>query len=1507
MSVLLNEPSDEQRPDPDWLTEDQVGFPFPSNPAQRRVADAIEKNDVVVVQGPPGTGKSLTIANLVAHLVMQGKSVLVSSHKQQALTVVRDKLNETNLEFLYASLIGDTGQAKRQLQSQITGVRAFAGQADSRRLKKQLDEIEKRRAESGARFAAVRDEYISRAEPEQVEAAGIYAQIEPHPLLPVGDPAVVEKNIESVAQGLRALDEMARRHRSVWKQLTSSKLAGSSGIETVAGLLRRFLDHQHARVRAATDEEIKSLVQQWHPVFHATPGQIRKAREAIVGIEAELYEPFLEVVEGDAAETELASARALVRSPDLLADAHRSAARVKECFHRARELADARTAVSSDPVRRADIVMHHATLGSLVRRRGAKKWLDQYAPGAVGLTDEQVERWRSFWDNWKALQTEASGLGGALRAELPDTYDPDAAAALIARMTRVVALADAIRASESAARGTRVSLPVGQLVETRTAHGFRTMLNNWATAVSAAEADSEGNKLIASGDAQLIRQQLTDVDDLLDAGRADEAAGHLEQLETIWRSLPELAERRDLLAGPTGKLKGAVKLVENAATANDDPPAFIGQVERALALQPLVKRFAEVAAERSTNDLATELEELQMQVLEDARRLLGLRIQSRILDRDRNPKFQASVEIFKRAVGTSAKRHERFEELKNSPSFDVDVLTDVFPCWIMRPEDVCRIFPLRAGIFDVVIFDEASQCNPDQALPLFARAGKVAIFGDRNQLSNEDLRRSLSAAANKALLRQSGLSPLDSTGVFDQTRNSLLDLVSQRQQAAVLLNEHFRCRPEIVAFSNERFYGNTLTIIRDRWDDRGTGPAILIRRVMNVDGTSGSKVNYAEARAVVDELVRRLGDPRYREMTFGVLSLFREQIEHIQMLVEREVDRGLLDRHRVICSTVDGFQGDERDVILYSWRFAKGTSPSIFAFTNGEGGSQRVNVALTRARHQTIHFISASVDEFPVGAGNVSPYLKHGVDPERLLTALESRAHRTPGGEARQRVAAALNDAGFEVQEDFVACGAAIDLLVISPGGARVAVFVDAEVDPHPPVNALHRVDVHSLLRRAGWRIVRIPAATALPSPQRAVGLVSAAVEGVELSDRGKFSEQAYATVDVDRQSIKDWVDGLAPLDDIAPEDLADYHWEVGSVDARLHAGDAVFMSDFERELYDRIAAVDGINCVPQWPSRGKFIDIVITDSDGRRLAIEADGEQHHETSGGELIPEDIERQAFLEDAGWVFHRIRHKDFHADPGGEIGRLVARLREQPTNQALAVRLRGEHIAEEVVGPVVGLPIPESTERLEPQPSQDAGPVEATPAAMAASATRDRQHTPDETTVVSVPDPAVDSERRSATPLAEGEREAGPAPATLADFPLSHLAERIGQLVTARDSILDDELVDSFTAATGVEVPTNLRSLLTKFAWSAKGHGFVELDGGRWIPGDASPHPITGFGDWTFSAAVERAATLLRGMPEKHAFESLVGEIYETSGRRPRLAATVAGKAIWQAQRGGQLTL
>jgi very-short-patch-repair endonuclease len=1513
LSILVSDPSDEDRPSTEWLTEDQVGFPFPSNPAQRQVADALDKNALVVVQGPPGTGKSLTIANLVAHLVGQGKSVLVTSHKQQALTVVRDKLNEMDLNFLYASLIGDTSQAKRELQSQIANVKAFAGTANQSRLEKQLAGIEMRRAESGAQYAAARDEFISRAEPEQVEAAGLHPKIEAFPLLPIKDPVIAEDDMSSVASALRFLDAKAREH-GFWEELIKSKLASSETIETVAPLLRRFLDHQNARVRAATEPEIKSLVEKWHPTFEAEPSQIVKARKAISEIEEALLEPLGSVLASPEAERERECARALVDSPELLSDAESSLKKLKELFGEARQFADARTAVSAEPVRRGEVRLQHQALASLMRRRAARRWLDEHAAGAAGLQAEAITRWCSFWDTWSDLQTQASGLGGGLGTEIGDTYEPDSVARLIARVTRAVALAAGITAARKAVKKARVAIPLNDVVEARDLETTKQALNRWVTAISAAEADQEGNKLIASEDLVLVRADLTAVDDLLDQGQIEEVRAPLSRLEAVWLALPDLAERRDLLGTPVGKLKHAVHEIETAGVKAEQPPAFLAEVERSLSLHSIAKRFAKIASNRSTRDLAIELRELHQQVLEDARRLLGLRIQARILAGFRKPRFLASLEAFKKAVSTSAKRHERFEELKNSETFDIDILTDVFPCWIMRPEDACRIFPLRKGIFDVVIFDEASQCNSDQALPLFARAVKVAVFGDQKQLTNEDLRRSLSSAANKALLRAAELEPLDPSGLFDQTRNSLLDLVSQRQQATVLLNEHFRCRPEIVAFSNEHFYGSTLRVIRDRADDHGLGPALVIRQVLNPLSGGGGKINYAEARAIVDELAERLRDTRYEDMTFGVLSLFREQIEHIQNLVEREIDRELLDRHRVICSTVDGFQGDERDVILYSWRFAPGASPAIFAFTNGEGGQQRVNVALTRARHQAIHFVSSSVNKFPVGASNITPYLKHSLNPGRLLAQMEQRAHRTPGGEARRRVAKALLDAGFQIEEDFVACGTSIDLLATGETEARVAVFVDAEVDPHPDTAALLRVDAHSLLERAGWRIVRLPATDALPSPQKTVGLVTESIADIETKQRPTVSDSAYSTVSVDRQRIDEWLEDIDDLSEIAPEDRADYHWEVGNVDARLHAGDTVFMSDFERELYDRLASVDDLIVVPQWPSRSKFIDLVVTDSGGRRLAIEADGEQHHEMESGGLIPEDIERQGLLEEAGWVFHRIRHSEFKDDPAGETARLLEHLDGQPANADLAARMRGEALVKEAV----------STVSETRESTSTAGLLDVQHAEQAGLRDEDDNSRGESKTGVTTP-PEVESlldnafhpedEVEKSDPVGE-EKEAGlersavtdvterdASIGTFADLPLRSIALRVSALVTQQEEIREDELVEEFSVAYRLEVPRKLHNLLQKFAWSAKGHKFIQLDeaGGRWVPGDEEPHEIDSFADWTFNAAVERAAELLPTMPEKQVYEQMLGEVYRTpSGRVPRIVTTIVGKAIYAAK-------
>lgn len=948
---------------------------------------------------------------------------------------------------------------------------------------------------------------------------------------------------------------------------------------------------------------------------------------------------------------------------------------LKDGFADARHLAEARRAVSADPLRRAEVALYHDDLRSLLKRRRARQWLDANAPGSVGLPRDEIHRWRSFWDRWNELQTLVEGLPGDLRTDPPATYEPELVADLIRRADRTAELGEAVRAAGQLARQSRLILPLERLVAVNAAADFETEISAWRSALVALDANRLGEAAKHAEELAFGRERIARLDQLLDEQDYKLAEKELVELELAASALGPIAERYAIINGPTGKLQTSWHEVEAAALANADPPRFMADLNLALTTHQKVVRLEEIRSGKSSRAVADKLCQLRDQVLDDARRLLGLRIQDRIVRGFRSPRFLSSLDAFKKAVRAAAKRFERIEALKNSDDFDINILTEVFPCWIMRPEDACRVFPLQPELFDVVIFDEASQCNPDQALPLFARAKRIAIFGDNKQLSNEDLRRSLAGAANEALIHQSGLDELDRARLFDQTQNSLLDLISARAQATIVLNEHFRCRPEIIAFSNNAFYGNALRIMRDRDDDRGLGPPFLIREVTGVPPLGKTKVNPHEATMVVDELKRCLDDPRYDGLSFGILSLFRDQIERIEDLVKARVPREQRDRHRLICSTVDGFQGDERDVIFYSWRFSATSSPSILSFTNGETGSQRVNVALTRARHQAIHFISAPVERFPQGSRNVTGFLQHAKQPEFLMANVAARIHHEPRDTMRSRVVSTLTDAGFQIEERFIAGGISIDIKVTDPEtGARVALFVDSKLDPHPPATTVRRVDGHGLLERAGWRVLRL-SATDVADQQFVVKLVRDAVDEAAPRRVMDGESAAYQTLSAvaepEGELDEAWVPG-----EIAAEDRADYHWPVPSVEERLRAGEDVFESDFERLLYDSLAVDTGVHVVPQWPSRGKRIDLVITDREGRRLALEADGDHYHVTDEGSLIPEDINRQELLEAAGWVFHRVRHSDFASDADAQVSTVFEVLAAQAPNPALAKKVWAE---------------------------------------------------------------------------------------------------------------------------------------------------------------------------------------------------------------------------------------
>jgi len=130
-------------------------------------------------------------------------------------------------------------------------------------------------------------------------------------------------------------------------------------------------------------------------------------------------------------------------------------------------------------------------------------------------------------------------------------------------------------------------------------------------------------------------------------------------------------------------------------------------------------------------------------------------------------------------------------------------LLTVFPCWIMSIDDVARVFPLQAGLFDYLIVDEASQCNQATALHLAFRAKRMIVVGDEKQMKNPNVR-FLSDNLVQVLLSRHGLGT-HHKAEFLHGRESLLSLSNFSANSNEFLNEHFRCEPPIIAGAIKNF------------------------------------------------------------------------------------------------------------------------------------------------------------------------------------------------------------------------------------------------------------------------------------------------------------------------------------------------------------------------------------------------------------------------------------------------------------------------------------------------------------------------------------------------------------------------------------------------------------------------------------------------------------------------------------------------------------------------------
>ena len=427
------------------------------------------------------------------------------------------------------------------------------------------------------------------------------------------------------------------------------------------------------------------------------------------------------------------------------------------------------------------------------------------------------------------------------------------------------------------------------------------------------------------------------------------------------------------------------------------------------------------------------------------RRLFDAHWVSRIRNADGSVRSRAStyadgLERLAQGRGGSAPR------LRSS----VRSVLGMFPVWGVTNLSARTNLPLEAGLFNLVVIDEASQCDIASAIPLLHRAKRALIIGDRNQLIHVS---TLPASQDEVFAKHHGLTDDDFMSMGYRV-TSLFGVAARRVgEDPVFLEEHYRSHRAIITFSNDLFYGSRLIILTEQ-GDRLDGPAV---RWIDVSGSfskgprGSSVVNAPEVRAVA-ETVKSLLVGDTSDLSLGVVTPYRAQVEAIRDALQGRVKAG---DDGLTVDTAHRFQGDERDVIVFSPTVSSAMPEFHARFANNPN---LVNVSVTRARRQLLIVGDRGACRALGGVlGHLATY----------VTDLEDGRFESP---LERRLYEALVDQGIHPQPGFEAEGYRLDLAVQAEG-----LSLDIECDGaafHQEQRRDAIRDVH--LRDAGWQVLRL-------------------------------------------------------------------------------------------------------------------------------------------------------------------------------------------------------------------------------------------------------------------------------------------------------------------------------------------------------------------------------------------------------------------------------------------------
>jgi superfamily I DNA and/or RNA helicase/very-short-patch-repair endonuclease len=1081
--------------------EENLLFPLPANQEQKEIVQKLARSASVVVQGPPGTGKSHTIANLICHLLAHGKRVLVTSEKERALEVIRDKI-PAEIRDLCVSVLGGDSKSMKELENSIRAIADNFEQKDVSALNQSIQLYQKEWEGIRSQIAVYQERLNDMAEKDNEEK-----WVEGKRFKPIDASKWVSEHKDygwlpdSITPGTKfplSTEELEVLYRFLNK-ISVSELANlhwktpDRGSLPEIDVFRNKAERFHALDKQFQAE--KHYIKAWK-----IPERLSFSLEALIQQNQKNVNLIRKISQ---ANWKVAILTEIIQHPaqrdEWIHFFRDYSEQLQQITQIEKQLLEYEIQLPKLPEQKMleDIevilerINHNKSTGWMFKKTAGKKYAYLFEECFIdGLPIEEQEDFalvkqriignqlkKKFQLKWNRIMEQIDGplIDSGMSRWSRDVWDA------LMQIETIIQWEKKIIEPLTPL----VQLLVLQEVEWTDAnwfadfhHGLSVLhlyyqlkdIENFFSRISSEIEKERG----AEEFCHPAWDNLQTACEQKDAERWEATIKSIARLETIQHEIVTYQQLKTKLA------EVCPIWCDQIASGHLPSSSQMKNIEKAWLWSQLNHWLHELQQQKSVEEIEKEIQlayRKESVLISKLAAELTWKIQLEQTDEQQKRSLTTWMQMTKKLGKGTGKYASKY---RKSASKEMNNCKKAIPVWIMPLQRVVENIELTNDLFDVVIVDESSQSNLF-ALSALLRAKKAVIVGDDNQISPETV--GLDRSQNHELIKQylKGIPQADQL----ELSTSLYDTASRVfANSKVILKEHFRCVPEIIQFSNDLMYGGQMDPLRLPFTKDLLDRPVYAVEVKDGCRRESSKVcNEPEAAAITDFILQCSQDEKYKGKSMGVISLQGyDQAQLIEQKLRETLGEREMKKRNLICGDAYRFQGTERDIIFLSMVAANNVPIGVL---NKEADRRRFNVAASRARDQMILFHS-------VGLKDLNPncmryhLLEYCLYPNQMKPESQDVGYlfeTTLEKDVYQKIAARGYRVSPQVQVGNK--GKRIDLVI---EGTRNRLAVECDGDQwRGRIRWEADIERQRILERVGWKFWRIRGSEFYRDPEKAL------------------------------------------------------------------------------------------------------------------------------------------------------------------------------------------------------------------------------------------------------------------------------------------------------------------------------------------------------------------------------------------------------------------------------------